>query len=83
MADYQSCQQILLRLGISEEDFKELRTRGLLQPTVKDGVSFLSSQQVFRLRAAVRWSHSHKLPLLEAFARVEERWLAHNSALKE
>jgi len=77
MPDYYTSQQLAQTLGIAEATITELQTKGLLQPTVKDGRSFFSSQQAYRLRAAVRWARKGKMDLPEAFARVEERWLAH------
>ena len=82
MADYVSSQHVARMLEIPEGVIAEIQERGLLQLTVKDGRTFLSSQQVYRLRAALQWSHLQKIPLAEAFAKVEERWLAHSSALK-
>lgn len=82
MADYYNSQQLSQMLGITETTLTELQKKGLLQPTIKDGRWFLSSQQAYRLRAAVRWSHKDKIDLLEAFAKVEERWLAQSSSLK-
>lgn len=83
MADYYNSQQLAQMLGIAEATITDLQRKGLLEPTVKDGRWFLSSQQAYRLRAAVRWARKHKIDLPEAFARVEERWLAQTSALKD
>ncbi len=83
MADYHSSQQVAQMLGIPETTITELRTKGLLQTTAKDGRSFLSSQQVYRLRTAVRWARKDKINLPEAFAKVEEGWLAYSGALKD
>jgi DNA-binding transcriptional MerR regulator len=83
MPDYYNSQQLAQMLGIAEVSITELQRKGLLQPTVKDGRSFLSSQQAYRLRAAVRWARKDKIDLQEAFAKVEERWLAQTSALKD
>jgi DNA-binding transcriptional MerR regulator len=83
MPDYYTSQQLALTLGIAEDTIAELQGKGLLQPTVKDGRSFLSSQQAYRLRAAIRWARKDKINLQEAFAKVEERWLAQSSALKD
>ena len=83
MADYYTPQQLAQQLEVPEATIEELQTRGLLQPTVKDGRSFLPSQQAYRLRAAIRWTRKHKIDLQEAFAKVEERWLAQSTALKD
>jgi DNA-binding transcriptional MerR regulator len=83
MPDYYTSQQLAQALGIAETTITELQGKGLLQPTVKDGRSFLSSQQAYRLRAAIRWARKDKIDLPEAFARVEARWLAQTSALKD
>lgn len=83
MADYYTPQQLAQQLGVPETIIEELQTKGLLQPTVKDGRSFLSSQQAYRLSAAVRWARKSKIDLTEAFARVEKRWLAQSTALKD
>jgi DNA-binding transcriptional MerR regulator len=83
MPDYYTSQQLAQTLGIAEATITELQRKGLLQPTVKDGKSFLSSQQAYRLRAAVRWARKDKIDLQEAFAKVEERWLAQSSGLKD
>jgi hypothetical protein len=82
MPDYYTSQQLALTLGIAETTITELQGKGLLQPTVKDGRSFLSSQQAYRLRAAIRWARKDKIDLQEAFAKVEERWLAQTRAVK-
>jgi hypothetical protein len=55
----------------------------LLQFTVKNGRSFLSSQQAYLLRVALRRARKEKIDLLEALSKVEERWLAQSGALKE
>ena len=83
MPDYYNSQQLAQLLGIAEATITELQRKGLLQPTVKDGRSFLSSQQAYRLRAAVRWAGKYKIDLQEAFAKVEERWIAQSTALKD
>ena len=83
MPDYYTPQQLAQTLGIAETTIIELQKKGLLQPTVKDGRSFFSSRQAHCLRAAVRWARKDKIDLHEAFACVEERWLAHTSASKD
>jgi hypothetical protein len=83
MADYYNFQQLTQTLGISEARIKELQEKGLLQPTIKNGRSFLSSQQAYRLRVAVRWANKNKIDLVEAFAKVEERWVAHANTPKD
>lgn len=83
MPDYYTSQHLSHLLGIAEATIAELQRKGLLQPTVKDGRSFLSSQQAYRLRAAVRWARKDKIDLQEALAKVEDRWLAQTSGLKD
>ena len=83
MADYYTLQQLAQTLGIAEATIAELQREGLLQPTVKDGRSFFSSWQAHCLRTAVRWARKGKIDLQEAFACVEERWLAHTSERKD
>jgi hypothetical protein len=83
MPDYYTSQQLAHLLGIPEATITELQKKGWLQPMIKEGKSFLSSQQAYRLRAAVRWARKDKLDLQEAFVKVEERWLAHTSATKD
>jgi len=83
MADYYTFQQATRTLGITEAKITELQRKGVLLPTVKDGRSFLSSQQVHRLRVAVRWARKEKIDLREALAKVEEHWLARSSARKD
>jgi len=83
MADYYNFQQLTQTLGISEARINELQEKGLLQPTIKNGRSFLSSQQAYRLRVAVRWANKNKIDLVEAFAKVEEHWVAHANTPKD
>ncbi len=83
MPDYYNSQQLAQMLGITEATITDLQLKGLLQPTIKDGRWFLSSQQTYRLRAAIRWARKDKIDLLEAFAKVEERWLAQSTSLKD
>jgi phage terminase Nu1 subunit (DNA packaging protein) len=83
MPDYYNSQQLAQMLGIAEATITDLQRKGLLEPTVKDGRWFLSSQQAYRLRAAVRWARKHKIDLQDAFAKVEKRWLAQTSSLKD
>jgi DNA-binding transcriptional MerR regulator len=80
--DYYTAQQLAQTLGIAETAITELQTKGLLQPTVRDGRSFFSARQAHCLRAAVRWARKDKMDLGEAFACVEQRWLAHANAMK-
>ncbi len=82
MPDYYTSLQLAQTVGIAETTVIELQSRGLLQPTVKNGRSFFSSRQAHCLRAAVRWARKDKIDLQEAFKRVEERWLAHTTAPK-
>ena len=82
MADYYNIQQLAQMLGIAETSISELQKKGFLQPTVKNGRSFLTSQQAHRLRVAVRWASKNKIDLVEAVAKVEERWIAHADTLK-
>jgi DNA-binding transcriptional MerR regulator len=81
--DYYTTQQLAQTLGIAEATIAELQTKGLLQPTLKDGRHFFSAQQAHCLRAAIRWASKDKINLQKAFACVEERWLAHTSAPKD
>lgn len=83
MPDYYTSQQLAQTLGIAEATITELQTKGSLQPTVKDGRAFFSSRQAHCLRAALRWARKDKMDLHEAFACVEQRWLAHTSAMKD
>lgn len=83
MRDYYTLQQLAQTLGIAEATIEELQRKGLLQPTVKDGRSFFFSRQAHCLRVAVRWARKDKIDLQEAFACVEERWLAHTSTRKD
>src|SRR5260370_31174794 len=78
--DYYTSHQLAQTLGIAEATITELQTKGLLQPTVKDVRSFFSAQQAHCLRAAVPWARKDKIHLPDAFACLEERWLAHTSA---
>jgi DNA-binding transcriptional MerR regulator len=81
--DYYTSQQLAQTLAIAEATIADLQTKGLLQPTVKDGRHFFSAQQAHCLRAAIRWARKNKIDLQKAFACVEERWLAHTSAPKD
>ena len=83
MSDFYSSQQLAQTLGIAEATIAELQAKGLLQPTVKDRRFFFSSRQAHCLRAAVRWARRDKIDLQEAFACVEERWLAHTTAPRD
>ena len=78
MADYYNFEQLIQKFGITETTIKNLQTKGFLEPTIKAGRPFLSSQQVYRLRLAVRKAQKDKTDLLEALSKVEERWLAGN-----
>jgi DNA-binding transcriptional MerR regulator len=82
MADYYNFQQVVQMCGIAESTLEQLQSKGLLEPTVKRGRPFLSSQQVYRLRIAVHQASEEKIDLQEALARVEERWLAQTVALR-
>jgi len=79
MSDYYTVQQLAQRLDIAETAITELLTKGLLQPTMKEGRSFISSRQAYCLRAAIRWAREDKMDLPEALANVEERWLAQST----
>lgn len=82
MADYYTLQQVSQTLGITEANLAELQRKGLLVPTVKEGKSFLSSQQLYRLRVAIRWARKDKNDLKEALQQVEEHWLAKSNTRK-
>ena len=83
MADYYNFQQLSQMLGITEATITDLQKNGLLQFTVKNGRAFVSSQQAFRLRVAVRRARKERIELLEALSKVEERWLAQSSAQRD
>jgi len=83
MPDCYTSQQFARTLGIGEATITALQTKGLLQPRVKDGGSFFPSRQAHCLRAALRSARKDNIDLQEAFARVDERWLAHTSATKD
>jgi hypothetical protein len=83
MPDHYTSQQLAQTLGIEEATITTLQAKGLLQLTVKDGRSLFSSCQAHCLRAALRRARKDKIDLQEAFAKVEERWLAHTSATKD
>jgi len=76
MADYYPPQLLAQKLDLDESTVTKLEAKGLLQPTIKNGQKFFSSRQVFLLRAALRVARKDKISLEEAFARVENRWLA-------
>jgi hypothetical protein len=56
MADYYTVQQLAQVVGIAEVTLAELQTKGLLQPTVKDGRSFfhLAKRTAYVPRLGVR-----------------------------
>ena len=83
MADYYTSRQLAQRLGITELAIGELTADGLLQVTVKNGQTFFSSQQAYRLQMAMRWARREKMELKKGLACVEERWLARSGALKD
>jgi len=63
MADYYNFQQVVQMCGIAESTLEQLQSKGLLEPTVKRGRPFLSSQQVYRLRIAVHQASEEKIDL--------------------
>lgn len=65
-----------------ETTLSELQRNGFLEPTVRRGRSFLSSQQVYRLRVAVRLARKDKIDLQDALKRVKARWLAQTTAFE-
>ncbi len=81
MADYYNIQQVAQKCGIAESTIAQLESKGLLEPTIKKGMAFLSSQQVYRLRIAVQRAKKERIDLQEALARVEQRWLAQAAVL--
>jgi DNA-binding transcriptional MerR regulator len=83
VADYYNSQQLAHLLEIEVDAITQLEKKGLLQATEKEGRSFYSSPQAHRLRAAIRWARKDRIDLQEAFAKVEERWLAQTSAQKD
>lgn len=83
MADYYTSQQLAQTLGIAEATIADLQRKGVLHPTVKNGMSFFSARQAHRLRAAMRWARKDKMDLYDAFACVEQRWIAHTTAQKD
>ncbi|MGB9432614.1 MAG: hypothetical protein WBQ89_10260 [Candidatus Acidiferrum sp.] len=82
MADYYNFQQVAQICGIAESTLAQLHSKGLLESTVKRGRPFLSSQQVYRLRIALRYASKEKMDLQQALTRVEERWLTQTVALR-
>ena len=75
MSDYYNLAQVSQICGIAESTITQLQSKGLLDTTVKRGMQFFPSQQVYRLRVAVEHANKEKIDLQEALAKVEERWL--------
>ncbi len=82
MADYFNFRQVAQKCGIAEGTIAQLERNGLLEPTIKKGMAFLSSQQVYRLRIAVQRAKKERIDLQEALAKVEKHWLAQVTALR-
>lgn len=76
MSDYYTPAQLAQRVRVSEAEIRNLQQKGLLQATVKNGKTFYSSQQAYRLQAAVRWAKRDSVQLEKALSQVEDLWLA-------
>jgi DNA-binding transcriptional MerR regulator len=66
IADYYTPEQIARRFNISDAQVAHLSQIGLLRPTFKNERTFYSSQQVYKLEAAVRQVNAEHLSLEEA-----------------
>jgi len=75
IADYYTPEQIARRFNISSAQVARLSQIGLLLPTIKNERPFYSSQQVYRLHAAVRQVKAEHLSLEEAINEVDKRWM--------
>jgi hypothetical protein len=81
VADYYTCPQLALKLGISEVEIAELESKDLLHAKLKDGRRFFSSRQAHGLQVALRLARKQRVSLEHAFARVEEMRLCQASAI--
>jgi hypothetical protein len=76
IADYYTPEQIARRFNLSHAQMARLSQIGLLHPTIKNEKTFYSSQQVYKLEAAVRQVNAEHLSLEEAINEVDKRWMA-------
>ena len=81
MTDYYTPAQLALKLGTTEAQIRELESKGLLHPKLKDGRRFFSSRQAHHLQAALQLARKEKLSLEKAFARIEELRLRQTSTI--
>jgi len=79
MADYYTPTQLALKVGISEAQIAELESKGLLQPSLKDGRRFFSSRQAHDLQVALRLARKQRVSLEQAFLRIEDLKLCQTS----
>jgi hypothetical protein len=82
MPDYYNYQRVVQISGVTETTLVELQQHGFLEPTVKAGKLFLSSHQMYRLPLALNKARTDKINLLEAFKKLEERWIAPDTSLR-
>ena len=71
MADYLRPEQLAVRYGLSEEELQRFERAGVIRAVAKNGYSYYSVRECYRLRAVLRLMREKGLPLTDARAQVE------------
>lgn len=74
MSGYYTLGQLAQRVKLSATEIGRLLQEGLLEPTIKNGRTFLSSKQVYRLQAG-RCDSSAPVALSTRVVAVSENYL--------
>ncbi|MFB3923734.1 MAG: MerR family transcriptional regulator [Terriglobia bacterium] len=70
MPDYMLAERLAVKLGLSPEELGSFEARGIIKGIAKNGRTYYSSQDAYRLKAVLQLVRTKGLAVEEARARV-------------
>jgi DNA-binding transcriptional MerR regulator len=72
MPDYFLREHFAAKLGVTEVELAQFEAEGLLRPVIKNGRAYISSRDLYRLKAVLHFMRRDGLSLQEARRRLQE-----------
>lgn len=73
MPDYFLADSLATKLGLGWKELQEYEARGVIHSVIKEGRTYYSSQDFYRLKGILHFTRNKGLSLEEAQARVPSR----------
>lgn len=71
MADYFLAEHFAAKLGLSQKELSDFEARGMIRRVAKNGRTYYSSQDFYRLKGVLHFIRNKRLSIEAARARVE------------